>query len=78
MVEILAAEISKNPVATNERFIISVSVRPYFAAGIGLNVAAPTLVSSVVRAKPAGYTPVNREASFYSGIPAVEIVKIKN
>ena len=36
MVEILSVDISKNPVATNERFILSVSVRPYFTTGIGI------------------------------------------
>ena len=78
MVEILSVDISKNPVATNERFILSVSVRPYFTTGIGIKGAVPTLISSFVRAQPAGYTPVNRKTALYSGIPMIEVVKIKN
>lgn len=78
MVEILGVDISKNPVDTNEKFIISVSVRPYFAAGVELNVAVPALISASVQAKPAGYAPVHQKARLQVGVPAVEVVKIKN
>lgn len=78
MIEILAVNVSKNPVATNEKFIISVGVRPYFATGIALNAAVPTLICSFVQAKPAGYAPVSQEVKLHVGIPAIEIVKIKN
>ena len=78
MVEILDINISKNPVAANEKFIVSVNVRPYFTARIELNAAAPTLISSFIGAKPAGYAPVHQEVKLQAGVPAVEIVKIKN
>lgn len=78
MIEILDVNISKNPVAANEKFIVSVSVRPYFTARIELNAAAPTLISSFIKAKPAGYAPGHQEVKLQVGVPAVEIVKIKN
>lgn len=78
MIEILDIDIGKNPVATNEKFIISVSVRPYFAAGVQLNAAVPALISASVQAKPAGYAPVHQKARLQVGVPTVEVVKIKN
>lgn len=78
MIEILAAEISKNPVTTTEMFIISVTVKPYFLADIGLKLAMPTLIHSRVLVKPVGYSPVNQGTKLLVGAPAVEIVKIKN
>ena len=78
MIEILDVNISKNPVATNEKFIISASVRPYFAAGVELNVAVPALISASVQAKPAGYAPVHQKTRLQVGVPTVEVIKIKN
>lgn len=77
MVEILTVDISKNPVTTNEKFIISVSVRPYFAADVEFNAAVPTLISASVQAKPAGYSPAHQEVKLQVGVPVVEIVKIR-
>lgn len=78
MIEILSVDVSKNPVVTSEKFIISVGVRPYFTVSIGIGIAVPTLICSSIKAKPAGYVPINKMVTLNIGSSALEIVKIKN